>query len=251
MDLPPYLAACRRTHVEALGRLPGRLSYITVVGGTIFATLSGSTMANTAMMGALMVPEMTARGYKRHMSMGPILGTGGLAMIIPPSALAVLLASLAEIDIGKLLIAGVLPGLVLAVLYSILIYAQVKLDPGAAPFLLDPRASRAEFDARGWRSVVGFQTHHNPEANPQGYVVTAGDKRIAYSGDTGWFDHLTDLVPRVANVLASGQGSQDLAGDRLHDGFPIHSWPCLISGCFISAWEYCRSISSILATLRA
>ena len=115
------------------GRLPGRLSYITVVGGTIFATLSGSTMANTAMMGSMMVPEMTSRGYKKHMSMGPILGTGGLAMIIPPSALAVLLASLAEIDIGKLLIAGVLPGLVLAVLYSILIYAQVKFDKDAAP----------------------------------------------------------------------------------------------------------------------
>ena len=118
---------------RCFGRLPGRLSYITVAGGTIFATLSGSTMANTAMMGALMVPEMTARGYKRHMSMGPILGTGGLAMIIPPSALGVLLASLAEIDIGKLLIAGVLPGLVLAILYSVLIYAQVKLDPEAAP----------------------------------------------------------------------------------------------------------------------
>ena len=115
------------------GRLPGRLSYITVAGGTIFATLSGSTMANTAMMGSMMVPEMTSRGYKKHMSMGPILGTGGLAMIIPPSALAVLLASLAEIDIGKLLIAGVLPGLVLAILYSILIYAQVKIDPDAAP----------------------------------------------------------------------------------------------------------------------
>jgi tripartite ATP-independent transporter DctM subunit len=123
------------------GRLPGRLSYITVAGGTIFATLSGSTMANTAMMGSLMVPEMTRRGYKRHMSMGPILGTGGLAMIIPPSALAVLLASLAEIDIGKLLIAGVLPGLILAVLYSILIYVQVKIDPDAAPeYTVEPHS---------------------------------------------------------------------------------------------------------------
>tara|TARA_Y100000588_G_scaffold117876_1_gene129020 strand:+ start:1770 stop:3116 length:1347 start_codon:yes stop_codon:yes gene_type:complete len=118
---------------RCFGRLPGRLSYITVAGGTIFATLSGSTMANTAMMGSLMVPEMTKRGYKGHMSMGPILGTGGLAMIIPPSALAVLLASLAEIDIGGLLIAGVIPGLIMAVLYSILIYMQVKIDPEAAP----------------------------------------------------------------------------------------------------------------------
>ena len=118
---------------RCFGRLPGRLSYITVAGGTIFATLSGSTMANTAMMGSLMVPEMTKRGYKSHMSMGPILGTGGLAMIIPPSALAVLLASLAEIDIGGLLIAGVIPGLILAGLYSVLIYIQVKIDPEAAP----------------------------------------------------------------------------------------------------------------------
>ena len=118
---------------KCFGRVPGRLSYITVVGGTIFATLSGSTMANTAMMGSLMVPEMTRRGYKRHMSMGPILGTGGLAMIIPPSALAVLLASLAEIDIGAHLSAGVLPGLILATLYAVLIYAQVKYDPSAAP----------------------------------------------------------------------------------------------------------------------
>ena len=118
---------------KCFGRIPGRLSYITVAGGTIFATLSGSTMANTAMMGALMVPDMTRRGYKRHMSMGPILGTGGLAMIIPPSALAVLLASLAEIDIGALLIAGVIPGLILAALYAMLIYGQVRIDPEAAP----------------------------------------------------------------------------------------------------------------------
>ena len=128
---------------RCFGRLPGRLSYITVAGGTIFATLSGSTMANTAMMGSLMVPEMTKRGYKGHMSMGPILGTGGLAMIIPPSALAVLLASLAEIDIGGLLIAGVIPGLILAVLYSILIYLQVKLDPDAAPeYSVEPSTAK-------------------------------------------------------------------------------------------------------------
>ena len=71
-----------------LGRLPGRLSYVTVLGGTAFATLSGSSMGSTALLGSLMVPEMQKRGYKRHMSIGPILGTGGLAIIIPPSALA-------------------------------------------------------------------------------------------------------------------------------------------------------------------
>ena len=116
-----------------LGKLPGRLSYVTVLGGTGFSTLSGSSMGSTALLGSLMVPEMNARGYKKHMSIGPILGTGGLAIIIPPSALAVLLATLAKIDVGALLIAGIVPGLILAGLYILLIWLQTRIDPQAAP----------------------------------------------------------------------------------------------------------------------
>jgi tripartite ATP-independent transporter DctM subunit len=118
---------------KLLGRLPGRLSYVTVLGGTGFSTLSGSSMGSTALLGSLMVPEMTRRGYKKYMSIGPILGTGGLAIIIPPSALAVLLATLAQIDVGALLIAGIIPGLILAALYIATIYLQTRLDPTAAP----------------------------------------------------------------------------------------------------------------------
>ncbi|MCY4150861.1 MAG: TRAP transporter large permease [Aestuariivita sp.] len=118
---------------QLLGRLPGRLSYVTVLGGTGFSTLSGSSMGSTALLGSLMVPEMTRRGYKKHMSIGPILGTGGLAIIIPPSALAVLLATLAQIDVGALLIAGVIPGLVLAAFYIATIFLQTRLDPASAP----------------------------------------------------------------------------------------------------------------------
>ena len=114
------------------GRLPGRLCYLTVAGGAVFSTLTGSSMANTAMLGSLMVPEMQRRGYNRRMSMGPILGTGGLAMIIPPSALGVLLASVANIDVGSLLIAGFLPGFLLAGLYAI--EATVKV--GAMVFFI-------------------------------------------------------------------------------------------------------------------
>ncbi|WP_299815469.1 TRAP transporter large permease [uncultured Roseibium sp.] len=116
-----------------LGKLPGRLSYVTVLGGTGFSTLSGSSMGSTALLGSLMVPEMKARGYKSHMSIGPILGTGGLAIIIPPSALAVLLATLAQIDVGALLVAGIIPGLILAGLYILTIWLQTKRDPLAAP----------------------------------------------------------------------------------------------------------------------
>jgi len=117
-----------------IGRVPGRLSYLTVTSGTVFAALSGSSLANTGMLGSLLVPEMMRRGYKKHMALGPILGSGGLAVIIPPSTLAVLLGSLARIDIGALLIAGLIPGVILATFYAILIYGQVKLDPDAAPF---------------------------------------------------------------------------------------------------------------------
>jgi len=118
---------------KVLGRLPGRLCYLTVTGGTLFSALSGSSMANTAMLGSLMLPEMQRRGYKPHMAMGPILGTGGLAMIIPPSGLAVLLGSLAQIDIAALLIAGLIPGVVLALLYIGLITIQIRMDPEATP----------------------------------------------------------------------------------------------------------------------
>lgn len=116
-----------------MGKVPGRLSYVTVVGGTGFSTLSGSSMGSTALMGSLLVPEMERRGYKRHMSIGPILGTGGLAIIIPPSALAVLLGTLARIDIGKLLIAGIIPGIILAGFYIATIWIRTRIDPDAAP----------------------------------------------------------------------------------------------------------------------
>ena len=118
---------------KLMGRIPGRLSFVTVAGGTAFATLSGSSMGSTALLGSLMVPEMQKRGYKKHMAIGPILGTGGLAMLIPPSALAVLLATLANLDVGALLIAGIIPGLMLASFYVILILVMCLIDPDAAP----------------------------------------------------------------------------------------------------------------------
>ena len=118
---------------KLMGNVPGRLAYVTVAGGTGFAALSGSSMGSTALLGSLMVPEMMRRGYNKYLSMGPIMGTGGLAVIIPPSALAVLLATLGQIDVGALLVAGVVPGLVLAAMYTVLIFVWTLIDPDAAP----------------------------------------------------------------------------------------------------------------------
>jgi tripartite ATP-independent transporter DctM subunit len=116
-----------------MGNVPGRLAYVTVIGGTGFAALSGSSMGSTALLGSLMVPEMMRRGYSKYLSMGPIMGTGGLAVIIPPSALAVLLATLGRTDVGALLLAGVIPGVVLAGMYALLIFGWTVVAPDAAP----------------------------------------------------------------------------------------------------------------------
>lgn len=116
-----------------LGRIPGRLSLLAVGGGTLFATLSGSAMAGCAMLGSVLVPEMEKRGYKKPMSIGPILGSGGLAIMIPPSALGVLLASLSGMSVGGLLMAIILPGLLMAFLYMVYIIARCYLQPDLAP----------------------------------------------------------------------------------------------------------------------
>lgn len=128
---------------KLLGRIPGRLCFLTIAGGSLFSTLTGSTMANTAMLGSLLVPEMQRRGYNKRMSMGPILGTGGLAMIIPPSSLGVLLASIAGVDVGALLIAGLLPGFLLAGLYTGMVTLQLIIDPDGAPsYDVEPTSAR-------------------------------------------------------------------------------------------------------------
>jgi tripartite ATP-independent transporter DctM subunit len=116
-----------------MGNVPGRLAYVTLIGGTAFAGPAGSSMGACALLGSLMVPEMMKRGYNKYLSMGPIMGVGGLAVIIPPSALTVLLATLGQTDVGDLLIAGVIPGLVLALMYGVLIWAWTVFDPTAAP----------------------------------------------------------------------------------------------------------------------
>ncbi len=118
---------------KILGRIPGRLSYLTVGGGTLFAALSGSSIANIAMLGSTLLPEMNRRRYAPVLSMGSIIVTGGLAIMVPPSTLGVLLGSIAQIDIGRLLIAGIIPGLVLALAYVTVIAWTIWRRPDAAP----------------------------------------------------------------------------------------------------------------------
>ena len=116
-----------------ISRLPGRLSVVSIVGGTVFSSLSGSTIANTAILGSVLLPDMIKRGYKPSIAMGPIMAVGGIAMLIPPSALAVLLASIAEQSVAQLLIAGIIPGVLMAVLFFAYVIGRCYFDPTLAP----------------------------------------------------------------------------------------------------------------------
>src|SRR5712692_537916 len=116
--------------VERLIRqVPGRLAVVAVVAGTVFSAISGSTIATTAMLGSLMLPVMLARGYHPTMATGPLMAIGAVDMLIPPSALTVLLGSLSGISISKLLIGGVMPGLLLSLAFVVYIMARVTLNP--------------------------------------------------------------------------------------------------------------------------
>lgn len=118
---------------KLLGRIPGRLGLLAVGGGTLFAALTGTSIASVATLGTSLTPEMEKRGYKKTMSLGPILGAGGLAIMIPPSSLAVLYGGIAEISVGKVLIAIIIPGLLMAALYAAYIIIRCMLQPSLAP----------------------------------------------------------------------------------------------------------------------
>ena len=117
---------------------PIQLSLSSVGGGTLFGALSGASMASVAMLGSTLVPEMTRRGYRPAMSVSSILAGGGLAVLIPPSALGVLLGAMAKVSIAELLLGGILPGLVLAVMYVAYFAARAVVQPELAPPYVAP-----------------------------------------------------------------------------------------------------------------
>lgn len=114
-------------------RVPARLPVVSVVAGTAFSAISGSTIATTAMLGRSMTPVMLEKKYHPTLAMGPIIAIGGVDMLIPPSALIVLFGSLANISITKLLFAGIVPGVLLAMTFVAYIIARAVLVPSSAP----------------------------------------------------------------------------------------------------------------------
>jgi tripartite ATP-independent transporter DctM subunit len=132
-------------------RVPGRLAVVAVVAGTIFSAISGSTVATTALLGSLLLPQMLKRGYEPKTAMGPILAIGGVDMLIPPSGITVLFGSLAGISISDLLIGTTAPGLLMSAIFVGYIVVRASLNPKLCPVVTDETTA-----VRGWARFVPF-----------------------------------------------------------------------------------------------
>ena len=113
--------------------LPGRLLHTNVVGCTIFAAVSGSSAATCATIGKMTLPELTRRGYPEHMVVGTLAGASTLGLLIPPSIIMIVYGVSAEVSISQLFIAGVLPGILLAALFSGYIMLWALRHPEQVP----------------------------------------------------------------------------------------------------------------------
>jgi tripartite ATP-independent transporter DctM subunit len=112
--------------------------------GVIIGALSGSTIATCALLGTILLPQMLEKGYSKNMSLGPLMGVGTVDALIPPNALTVVLASLANIDVGQLLMAGIPAGMMMSALYFIYVVIWCHIFPKEAPMYVAPRVPLKE-----------------------------------------------------------------------------------------------------------
>ena len=124
--------------------LPGRLLHVNVAGCAIFAAVSGSSAATCATIGKMSLPELARRGYPDSISIGSLAGAGTLGLLIPPSIIMIVYGVSAEVSIAQLFIAGVLPGVLLALLFSGYLVVWALLNPKLVP----PRDVRLSFGAK-------------------------------------------------------------------------------------------------------
>ena len=114
-------------------KIPGRLLHTNVLGCTLFAAVSGSSAATTATVGKITTTELDQRGYDTNLSIGSLAGAGSLGLLIPPSIVMIIYGILAEVSVSRLFAAGVLPGLLIAGLYSAYIMLRCSTNPKLAP----------------------------------------------------------------------------------------------------------------------
>ncbi|MEA1914757.1 MAG: TRAP transporter large permease subunit [Campylobacterota bacterium] len=116
-----------------LNYIPGKLLHVNVAACSLFAAVSGSSAATTATVGKITLEELKSRGYSKSLALGSLAGSGTLGFLIPPSLIMIIYGVLSDVSIGKLFIAGILPGLLLATLYSVYITIVAKIDKNVEP----------------------------------------------------------------------------------------------------------------------
>ena len=120
-----------------LNFIPGKLLHVNVVACSLFSAISGSSSATTATVGKITLDELQKRGYSKSLALGSLAGSGTLGFLIPPSLIMIIYGVLSNVSIGKLFMAGVLPGLLLATLYSVYIMIVSKIDKSVVPVTED------------------------------------------------------------------------------------------------------------------
>ncbi len=126
-----------------VGHVPGGLAMTTVVGATLFKAMCGSTLATAATFASVAVPEMLNYGYSKKLSTGVVASVGTLGVIFPPSMTLIIFGIITEQSIGKLFLAGLLPGLIISFFFLCVIFGWVKIRPDSAP-----RAERYSWSQR-------------------------------------------------------------------------------------------------------
>jgi tripartite ATP-independent transporter DctM subunit len=137
-----------------IGRVPGRLALVGTATAALFGAASGSSMASSATIGQTLVPEMLNRGYARWLAVGSIAASGGIAILIPPSSLMIIFAGIASLPVGKLLIAGIVPGLMIAFFLSAFVVIIAWLKPEIAPPVQEARLISFRRRLRGLRQLL-------------------------------------------------------------------------------------------------
>ncbi len=132
------------------GHVPGGLAMTTVAGATIFKAMCGSTLATVATFSGIAIPEMDRYGYKKELSAGVVASVGTIGILIPPSIVMIIYGIIVEQSIGRLFLAGILPGILISFLFICVIWGWVRIDPRIAP-----RAEKASWRDR-WRAVPNF-----------------------------------------------------------------------------------------------
>lgn len=132
-----------------LESVPGGLLHSNIAASSIFAAISGSSVATTAAIGTVALPEMDRRGYDRTLTLSSLSGGGSVGMLIPPSIAALIYAAMVEVSASQLFMAGLVPGLLLSLIFAVYIAVRVLLNPSLVP----ARGARVTWGER-WRGAL-------------------------------------------------------------------------------------------------